>query len=560
MRSLTGRANRGHSMIFHTNPPRGATPRRDRQRISHQHLMVVARLSALGIARIRTRAEAAQHLMVVAGLSALVAVAALVTPSGDVKARRAPAELSVGSAPAESPAPLSDKLAAQWIDGEAIAEPARAEPGISRPSLTEQGSTEQSSAEQTSAEQSAPRQALPGQVAPAPLVPGQDAIAVAEATAAAPDWEAFPVRSGDNLSLLFKRAGFSSTDVYRIVHSAAGGRDLERIYPGQSLAFRRDAQGRLAAVRHTIDPVHSVLYERLDEGFSSQPSMREPERRATWASAEIESSLFLAGRAAGLSNNLIMELAAIFGGVLDFVLDPRRGDTMEVLYEQLYVDGEKYRDGNVIAASLTNRGERFNAYRYVDRNGTASYYDESGVSMRKAFLMAPVDFTRISSNFNPRRLHPIYKTVRPHNGTDYVAPRGTPVLAAGDGRVIKAGYSRANGHYVVIQHGQRYTTKYLHLHKRRVKSGQGVVQGQVIGAVGSTGAATGAHLHYEFLVGGVHRNPRTIHKSLPKAKSLPEAEMPGFQLAIAEARMQLAQRREERRLALQDTAAPIHAP
>lgn len=543
-------------MIFrHTNPPRGATPRRDRQRISHQHLMVVARLSALGIARIRTRAEAAQHLMVVAGLSALVAVAALVTPSGDVKARRAPAELSVGSAPAESPAPLRDKLAAQWIDGEAIAEPDSAEQAISRQSLPKP-----TSAEPGSAEQGAPRQAPPGQVAPAPVVPEQDAIAVAEATAAATAWEAFPVRSGDNLSLLFKRAGFSSADVYRIVHSAAGGRDLERIYPGQSLAFRRDAQGRLAAVRHTIDPVHSVLYERLDEGFSSQPSVREPERRPTWASAEIESSLFLAGRAAGLSNNLIMELAAIFGGVLDFVLDPRRGDTMEVLYEQLYVDGEKYRDGNVIAASLTNRGERFNAYRYVDRNGTANYYDESGVSMRKAFLMAPVDFTRISSNFNPRRLHPIYKTVRPHNGTDYVAPRGTPVLAAGDGRVIKAGYSKANGHYVVIQHGERYTTKYLHLHKRRVKSGQGVEQGQIIGAVGSTGAATGPHLHYEFLVAGVHRNPRTIHKSLPKAKSLPEAEMPVFQLAIAEARTQLAQRREDRRLALQDTAAPIHAP
>ena len=556
-------------MIFHhNNPPRGATPRRDRQQIARRHLMAVARLSALRITRIRTRAEAAQHLMVVAGLSALVAVAALVTPSGDVKAGRAPAELSVGSAPAESPAPLRDKLAAQWIDGQAI-EPARAEPAISRQSLAEQGraeqsteqnSPEQSRAEPTRAEQGAPRPALPGQVAPAPVAPEQDAIAVAEATAAAPAWEAFPVRSGDNLSLLFKRAGFSSTDVYRIVHSAAGGRDLERIYPGQSLAFRRDAQGELAAVRHTIDPVHSVLYERLDEGFSSQPSVREPERRPTWASAKIESSLFLAGRDAGLSNNLIMELAAIFGGVLDFVLDPRRGDTMEVLYEQLYVDGEKYRDGKVIAASLTNRGERFNAYRYVDRNGTANYYDESGVSMRKAFLMAPVDFTRISSNFNPRRLHPIYKTVRPHNGTDYVAPRGTPVLAAGDGRVTKAGYSKANGHYVFIQHGQRYTTKYLHLHKRRVKSGQSVVQGQIIGAVGSTGAATGPHLHYEFLVGGVHRNPRTIHKSLPKAKSLPEAEMPGFQLAIAEARTQLAQRREDRRLALQDTAAPVHAP
>lgn len=498
-------------MHRHREAPRGATLRRDRQKISHRHLMAVA------------------------ALSALVAIAALVTPSGDVKARRAPSELSVGSAPNEPPAPRHDKRAAQWIDGEAIPEQ-----GAPQAVIPEQG---------------APRQVILERAAPE-----QEGIADAEPAAPVPVWEAVTVRSGDNLSLLFKRAGFNSADVYRIVHSAARGRDLERIYPGQSLAFQRDAQGELAALRHTIDPVHSVLYTRTDGVFSSQHSVREPERRQTWASARIESSLFLAGRAAGLSSQLIMEIATIFGGVMDFVLDPRRGDTMEVLYEQLYLDGEKYQDGKVLAASLTNRGERFDAYRYVDSNGTSNYYNESGVSMRKSFLMAPLDFTRISSNFNPRRLHPIYKTIRPHNGTDYAAPRGTPVFAAGDGRVIKAGYSKANGNYVFIQHGERYTTRYLHLNKRRVKNGQNVVQGQVIGTVGSTGAATGPHLHYEFLVGGVHRNPRTIHKSLPKAKSLPEAEMPGFQLAIAEARTQFARRREDRRLALQDTAAPIHAP
>ena len=146
--------------------------------------------------------------------------------------------------------------------------------------------------------------------------------------------------------------------------------------------------------------------------------------------------------------------------------------------------------------------------------------------MRKAFLLAPVDFTRISSNFNPRRLHPIYKTSRPHRGTDYAASTGTPVFAAGDGRVSKAGYSKANGNYVFIQHGEQYVTKYLHLHKRKVKQGQRVSQSQVIGTVGSTGAATGPHLHYEFLMNGVHRNPRTIHKKLPKAKSLPKRRWP----------------------------------
>ncbi|MEQ8515278.1 MAG: peptidoglycan DD-metalloendopeptidase family protein, partial [Chromatocurvus sp.] len=280
---------------------------------------------------------------------------------------------------------------------------------------------------------------------------------------------------------------------------------------------------------------------------------REPETRQAWASGEIESSLFLAGRDAGLSSNLIMELANVFGGVIDFVLDPRRGDTMHVLYEELYLDGEKFADGRIIAASFTNRGETFNAFRYTDRAGRNSFYNEEGVSMRKAFLMAPVDFTRISSNFNLARKHPIYKTTRPHRGTDYAAPRGTPVFAAGDGRVIETGYTRANGNYVFIQHGEKYITKYLHLNKRKVSEGQRVVQSEVIGTVGATGAATGPHLHYEFLVSGVHRNPRTIHKQLPKAKSLAAAEMPAFRSSITGAAQQLAQLQSGSRLALAST-------
>lgn len=165
--------------------------------------------------------------------------------------------------------------------------------------------------------------------------------------------------------------------------------------------------------------------------------------------------------------------------------------------------------------------------------------------MRRQFMLAPVDFTRISSNFNPRRLHPIYKTRRPHRGTDYAAPRGTPVFAAGEGRVTEAGYTKANGNYVVIKHGQAYTTKYLHLHKRKVRKGQRVEQHQVIGTVGSTGAATGPHLHYEFLLNGVHRNPRTIHKKLPKAESLAAIEMPQFRAQTQTFQMQLASLRQQ---------------
>jgi murein DD-endopeptidase MepM/ murein hydrolase activator NlpD len=198
------------------------------------------------------------------------------------------------------------------------------------------------------------------------------------------------------------------------------------------------------------------------------------------------------------------------------------------LYEQLYLDGEAFSTGKILAAQYSNLGEVFQAYYFKDSQGDTGYYNENGVSMRKAFLRSPVDFTRISSNFNPNRLHPVFKTRRPHRGIDYAAATGTPVYASGAGRVTAAGYTKANGNYVVIQHGEAYVTKYLHLNRRNVKKGQRVKQKQIIGTVGSTGYATGPHLHYEFLVNGVHRNPRTIVNKLPKAKSIAKAEMGNF--------------------------------
>lgn len=364
-----------------------------------------------------------------------------------------------------------------------------------------------------------------------------------------PDWREETVRSGDNLSLIFARAGFSDRDVYEVTQ-ADGGRALRKIFPGEKIAFLTDAAGELSAVRHTESPLKATTFKRGDEGFAAEVLERAPDIREQATSMTIDSSLFMAGQNAGLSGAVIMELASIFGGVIDFVLDPRAGDTIHVVYEQLFVDGKKLKDGNIVAASFTNRGKTFQAYRYTDSQGDTSYYNELGVSMRKAFLKAPLDFTRVSSNFNPNRLHPIYKTKRPHRGTDYAAPRGTPVYAAGDGRVIEAGYTRANGNYVFIQHGEGFRTHYLHLNKRRTRKGARVKQGEVIGTVGSTGAATGPHLHYEFLVNGVHRNPRTVHKLLPKAKSLPKTEIAQFRRTIREPLQQLAALRGDTRLAM----------
>jgi murein DD-endopeptidase MepM/ murein hydrolase activator NlpD len=375
------------------------------------------------------------------------------------------------------------------------------------------------------------------------------ALAVVEETAPEPLWRNFTVGDGDNLSLIFNRAGFSDTDLYRVARNN-DDRSLKRIYPGETIGFQTDSEGNLLALRHVQSPLLTTTYEREGSAFIASDFSRIPERIARDVSMTIDSSLFIAGSDAGLSDGMIMELAGIFGGVIDFVMDPRTGDTIHVLYEELVLDGERYNDGPILAASFTNRGETFEAYRYTDSEGDTSYYSEIGVSMRKAFLMAPLDFTRVSSNFNPNRLHPIYKTQRPHRGTDYAAPRGTPVFAAGDGRVTEAGYTRPNGNYVFIQHGEQFETHYLHLHRLKVKKGARVKQGDVIGTVGSTGAATGPHLHYEFLVNGVHRNPRTVHKILPKARSLPDEELPRYLASIRQPVQQLASLRNSQQVAL----------
>lgn len=369
----------------------------------------------------------------------------------------------------------------------------------------------------------------------------------------APTWVDQTVKNGDTLSLIFKRAGYNDENVHQVISQSADGKSLERLFPGQTIAFRTNEADELIGVKYIKSPVETITYELTDSGFESHVETRTPEARETTKTGVITTSLFLAGQEAGLTQKMILDLANIFGGVIDFALDPRRGDTMQLVYEELWVDGEKFSDGDIIAASFTNQGETFSAFRYTDANGNTNYYNEEGVSMRKTFLMAPLDFTRVSSDFNMRRMHPIYKITRPHRGTDYAAPTGTPVYAAGDGRVIEAGYNRTMGNFVVIQHSDQYVTKYLHLQKRMVDSRQRVTQSQVIGTVGSTGAATGPHLHYEFLVAGVHHNPRTIYKDLPKANMLPGKELANFRQSISKASMQLAALRSHNHLAMVDT-------
>jgi Membrane proteins related to metalloendopeptidases len=252
---------------------------------------------------------------------------------------------------------------------------------------------------------------------------------------------------------------------------------------------------------------------------------------------------------------MIMELANIYGHVIDFVYEIRQGDEFIVTYEKRYLDGEFIEYGNIIAAEFINDGERYVAIRYTDTAGDTGYYDESGVSLRKAFLRAPLNFRRISSNFKLARKHPVLGLMRAHKGTDYAASTGTPVYAAGDGKVTYRARNGGYGKLVVIKHGNNIETRYAHLSRYgKYRVGSKVKQGQVIGYVGATGLATGPHLHYEFVVNGSHRNPRTVLDKLPKAKTLASDELARYRAVAEPLIASLEAQRTHAELALQTTA------
>lgn len=372
-------------------------------------------------------------------------------------------------------------------------------------------------------------------------------------------WKKQIVKSGDNLSTLFQRVSLGAGDVHRLMSSTPLAKPLIDMRPGQELQFGLNAQGKLVQLKYAKTKLESYLYtsttDEQSSGFTGEHIILTPDIMMAYREASIEDSLFLAGERAQLPHGLIMELANIFGWDVDFALDIRKGDHFSLIYEEKFLQGEKIGNGNILAAEFTNQGKTFKAVRYEDGNGNSNYYTPEGFSMRKAFLRAPLDFTRISSGFNLRRKHPIHKKIRAHRGVDYAAPRGTPIFAAGDGKVIASSYSKANGNYVFIQHGQRFTTKYLHLQKRKVKKGQSVKQRQVIGTLGSTGYATGPHLHYEFLVNGVHRNPRTVQ--LPQAQPVNQQERARFVQNTKPLMAQLANYQQKTQLAL---ASPDKAP
>ena len=333
----------------------------------------------------------------------------------------------------------------------------------------------------------------------------------------APEYERIKltVKRGDTLDRLFRRNNLDIGHLAMMLNLPDAAPYLKKVMPGDELIIEHDG-GDLMSLYRELSVTSALKIEKEETGYAATMIERPLDIRRKKASGNIENSLYLSAIDSGISDKTIMNLAGIFAWDVDFVLDIRRGDSFRILYEEMYQNGEYIGDGEIIAAEFNNRGRTIQAIRYVDKNGRADYFTPEGQSVRKAFLRAPVDF-RVSSSFNPNRRHPVLKTVRPHRGTDYAAPSGTPIKAAGDGKVIFRGVKSGYGNVVILQHGGNITTLYAHMSRfnSKVRNGTRVRQGQTIGYVGKTGLVTGVHLHYEYRVNGVHRNSRTV--KLPQA-------------------------------------------
>ena len=334
------------------------------------------------------------------------------------------------------------------------------------------------------------------------------------------------VKKGQTLSGIFTDLGLSQGLLLKIAHFNEDSKKLVKVMPGNALHFTLTPEGDLAQLRYQSSVFEELVVHNDMEQLSTEMITHDQQIRLVSAQGTITNSVFGAGKAAGLTDSMVMKLANIFSWDIDFVLEIRSGDSFSLIYERIYKNGEYLTEGKILAANFINQGTKYEAVFYKHADGEGNYYAADGRAMKKAFLRAPVNFSYISSSFNPKRKHPITKRVKAHRGIDYSAPKGTPVLAAGGGRVTQAAYNKYNGNYVFIQHPNGIITKYLHFSKRAVKKGARVKQGQTIGYVGSTGLSTAPHLHYEFIYNGVHRNPRTV--SLPKSKPLPSDVMPEF--------------------------------
>ena len=341
-------------------------------------------------------------------------------------------------------------------------------------------------------------------------------------------------RRDDTLAALLQRLGVRDREAEAFLRQEARAAALWRGQPGKRVSVEVDDDGRLLRLHARWLPkadatrVEQLVVERRGERFSARQESLAPQVSVRLASGVIRSSLFAATDAAGLPDGVASQLADLLAGEIDFRRDLRAGDRFEVVYEALEADGEVLRYGRLLAARFVNAGREHGLVWFEPPGGgRGAYYDFRGESLARAFLASPLAFTRVSSGYG-MRFHPVYGDRRAHLGVDYSAPTGTPVRSVADAVVEFAGWQRGYGNVVILQHKNQRKTLYAHLSRIDVRKGQRVEQGQTVGAVGATGTATGPHLHFEYLVGGQHRDPLTIARDNPGGEPLEARWRPAF--------------------------------
>ena len=346
--------------------------------------------------------------------------------------------------------------------------------------------------------------------------------------AAAAEWRSVEIKPGQTMGSVFASLDLPAALLHRMLQRPGLRDALTRVRAGARFEFDITADGSLRGMRFERNEASFVTVQVEAGNITEVTTQRDIQSRVQMASGVIEESLFGAAAEAGIAHGTVLEMAKVFGYDIDFTRDLRVGDRFDLVYEEIYRDGERLRGGDIIAASFINQGKSYHAFRYTFADGRSEYFDLEGRPMKKSFLRVPVEFTRISSRFTTARKHPVLGTMRAHRGVDYAARTGTPIMAAGDGLIRFSGWMNGYGRAIIIDHGRGYSTLYGHMSRLgSYKTGTRVRQGNTIGYVGSSGLATGPHLHYEFRINGSHRDPLQV--TLPKPEPLPKSELARFQ-------------------------------
>ena len=345
------------------------------------------------------------------------------------------------------------------------------------------------------------------------------------------------VLNGENLSIIFEEFRLPLNTAYKIFRLDKNNL-LSKIKPGDGMKFTYLGND-ITSIEITKDSTNSILIE-ISNDISIKKISKDVELIKSFKSGIIKTSFYEAALDADIPDSIIMDFAYILGWDIDFVFDIRKGDSFYVIYETPYSSGEQIQNGDIVTAKFINKGKTYSANRFFTDKNKKEFFDNDGNNMQKAFLRAPLDFAYISSHFNPNRMHPVLHTIRAHNGVDYAAKRGSPVRSTGDGTVQFVGRKNGCGNEIVIKHSNDISTRYCHLEgfASNIRKAKKVNQGDTIGFVGSTGLATGPHLHYEFKIGGKNIDP--IKVKLPSAEPISKEFKSSFDTLVEDNKLLLS--------------------